>query len=100
MCYKCNNFGHIVRNCHAPDDQQHPRSRTPVCQLCNNFGHIVKYCKMDKNFGDRRNNGRNFKNKRNNGRNARNARNDRRNHEKNFETKKDNEMQRNVISEF
>ena len=31
MCYKCNNFGNINQNFHAPNDQQNPRSRTPVC---------------------------------------------------------------------
>ena len=52
---------------------------------------------MDKNFRDRRNNGRNFRNKRNNGKNFRN---DRRNHERNLRTNKDNEEQRNVVSEL
>ena len=33
VCYKCNNLGHIAQNFHAPDDQQNPRSRAPVCQL-------------------------------------------------------------------
>ena len=65
VCYKCNNFGHIAQNRHAPDDQQNPRSRTPVCQLCNNFGHTNNYFKMYKNFRDRRNNERKFKNERN-----------------------------------
>ena len=31
MCYKCNYFGHIAQNCHAPIDQKNPRSRTLVC---------------------------------------------------------------------
>ena len=52
---------------------------------------------MDRNFRDRRNNGRNFRNKRNDGRNVRN---NRRSHESNFETSKDNEDQRNVVSEL
>ena len=45
---------------------------------------------MDRNFRDRRNNGRNFGNRRN----------DRRNHERNFRTRKDNEEQRNIVSEL
>ena len=52
---------------------------------------------MDRNFRDRRNNGRNFKNRRNDGRNVGN---DRRNHERNSGTNKDNEEQRNVVSEL
>ena len=31
ICYKCNIFGHIAWNCHAPDDQHNPRSRALVC---------------------------------------------------------------------
>ena len=31
MCYKCNNLGHISWNYHAPDNQQNPRSREPIC---------------------------------------------------------------------
>ena len=96
MCYKCNNLGHIAWNFHPLNDQQNPRSRAPICQLCNNFRYIVKYYKMDRNFGDRRNNWRNFGNKRNDGKNVRN---DRRNHERNSETNKENEEQRNVVSE-
>ena len=42
---------------------------------------------MDKNFKEKRSNGRNFNN-------------DRRNHEKNSRTKKDNEDQINVVSEL
>ena len=42
VCYKCNNLGHIAQNCHAPDNQQNPRSRAPICQLCNNFRHTMK----------------------------------------------------------
>lgn len=97
MLYKCNNFGHIDQNFHAPVDQQNPRSRTLVSQLCNNFKHIPKYFRMDRNLGDRRNNRRNFKNRRNDGRNFRN---DRRNNERNSKTKKDNEEQRNIVSKL
>ena len=67
LCYKCNNFGYILLNFHAPD-HQHDRRRTPICQLCNNFRHKSKYFRMDENFRDRRNNRRNFINKRNDGR--------------------------------
>ena len=45
---------------------------------------------MDRNFRDRRNNGRNFGNKRN----------DRKNHEGNSGTRKDNEEKRNIVSEL
>ena len=97
MCYKCNNLGHIAQNCHAHDDQQNPRRRALVFQLCNNFRHTSKYCRMDRNFRDRRNNGRNFGNKRNDGKNIKN---DRRNHERNSRTNKENEEQRNVVTEL
>ena len=52
---------------------------------------------MEKNFKDRRNNGRNFRTRRNDGRNVKI---DKRNHERNSRTNKDNEEQRNVISEL
>ena len=52
---------------------------------------------MDRNFEDRRNNGRNFRNRRNDGRNIKN---DRRNHDSNSGTKKDNEDKINVVSEL
>ena len=50
----------------------------------------MKYCRMDRNFRDRRNNGRNFGNRRNN----------RRIYERNSGTSKDNEEQRNIVSEL
>ena len=31
-CYKCNNFGHISQNYHAPNDQQNPRSSMSFMQ--------------------------------------------------------------------
>lgn len=52
---------------------------------------------MERNFGDRRNNGRKFRNRRNDGRNIGN---DRRNHERNSRTNKDSEEQRNMVSEI
>ena len=52
---------------------------------------------MDRNFRDRRNNGRNFKNKRNDGKNIGNGRS---NHERNSETNRDNEEHRNVVNEL
>ena len=48
----------------------------------------MKYYRMDRNFRDRRNNGRNFGNRRN----------DRRNHERNSGSK--NEEQRKIFSEL
>ena len=49
VCYKCNNFEHIARNCRAPVNHNEPNQRrsTPVCQLCNDFGHIARFCRMD-----------------------------------------------------
>ena len=52
---------------------------------------------MDRNFRDRRNNGRNFGNRRNDGKNIKN---DRRNHERNSKTNKNKEEQRNIVSEL
>ena len=40
--YRCNNIGHIARNCRTPDDQCN-RMNVPICQLCNNFGHTTKF---------------------------------------------------------
>ena len=88
MCYKCNDLGHVAKNCHALDDQHNPRSITPICQLWNNSKHTTKYYRMDINFRERRKNGRDFKNRRN----------DRRNHERN--TRTNNEEQRNIVSEL
>ena len=52
---------------------------------------------MDRNFGDRSNNGRNFGNRRND---EKNVRNDRKNHERKYRTNKENEEKRNVVSEL
>ena len=52
---------------------------------------------MDRNFGDRRNNGRNFRNRKNYGRNVQN---DKRNHERNSRMNKYNKEQRNVVNEL
>ena len=52
---------------------------------------------MDRNFRDRRNNGRNFGNRSNDGKNIRN---DRRNHERNSRMNRDNEEHRNIVSEI
>ena len=52
---------------------------------------------MDKDFRDRRNNGRNFRNKWNDGKNIKNYK---RNHERNSKTNRYNEEQRNIVSEL
>ena len=52
---------------------------------------------MDINFRDRRNDGRNFGKRRNDGKTIRN---DIRNHERNSKTNRDNEEQRNIVSEL
>ena len=64
--YRCNNLGHIVRNCRTPDNQHNEgyRRNVPICQLCNNFGHIERFYRMD-----RRNFNRNQNYRRNNRRN-------------------------------
>ena len=47
--YRCNNLGHITKNCRVADNQNNEQRRNvPVCQLCNNFGHIEKFCRMDR----------------------------------------------------
>ena len=68
MCYKCNNFGHIVRNFRAPLNQieSNMRNRALVCQLCNKFGYIARFCRMDtrnlnRNQNYRRNNNKNHR---------------------------------------
>ena len=50
----------------------------------------MKYCRINRNLEDRRNNGRNFGNRRNY----------KRNHEWNSWTSRDNEEQRNIVSEL
>ena len=68
VCYKCNNLGHIARNCRAPESQNgsNQRRNALVCQLCNNFKQTLRYSRMD-----RRNFNRNPKKRRNNNRNDR-----------------------------
>lgn len=65
ICYRCNNIGHIVRNCRTLDNQCDggDRINVNICQLCNNFRHIAIFCRMDKrsfnkNQNYRRNNKR------------------------------------------
>ena len=49
---------------------------------------------MERNFRDRRNNGRKFRN------NGRNIKNDRRNHERSSRTNRDNEEHGNIVGEL
>ena len=60
ICYRCNNIGHIARNCRTPDDQCNGGNRrnVPTCQLCNNFGHTAKSCRMDRRIFNRNQNSR------------------------------------------
>ena len=50
VCYRCNNLGHIARNCKALDNQcdGEQRRNVPICQLCNKFRHTTRFYRMDK----------------------------------------------------
>jgi RNase P subunit RPR2 len=56
ICYKCNNFGHISRNCRLPIDsnRSQPRRSSIKCFNCSNNGHIVMYCRYDKSINEGR----------------------------------------------
>ena len=66
--YKCNNLGHIARNCRAPNSQNgaNQKRNAPICQLCHNFEHTTRFYRMD-----RRNLNRNKNYRRNNNKNDR-----------------------------
>ena len=60
--YRCNNIGHIARNCRAPNNQCDGgyRRNVPICQLCNNFGHTTRFYRIDRrNFNRNQNYRRN-----------------------------------------
>ena len=66
ICYRCNNIGHIVRNCITPNNQCDGgyRRNVPICEICTNFGHTTRFYRMDsrifnRNQNYKRNNRRN-----------------------------------------